>query len=48
MSLFATRHPAGAALPALGLGLTACDQPGPTSTLDTVVPNAAWAQGLLK
>ena len=44
MSLFATRRPAGAALLALGLGLAACDQPGPTSTLDTVVPKAAVAR----
>jgi hypothetical protein len=44
MPLFATTPPAGAALLALAMVLTGCDQPAPTSTLDPVPPSAASAK----
>lgn len=44
MPQFATSPAAGAALLAILMAVTACEQPAPTSTLDAPSPNAASAQ----
>jgi hypothetical protein len=44
MPHFATRPPIGATLLLLAMIITGCDQPAPTSTLDTPMPSAAAAK----